>query len=125
MVTETDDKGGDIMPAGDRTGPMGMGPMTGRGTGYCGGSGAPGYGYAGPGFGLGLGWRGGRGGFGGRGRGFARGGFGFRGWGGNAPGPHVPAQEEQDLRERADMLQAELDAVRRRLDDLAARDGDG
>ena len=23
------------MPGGDRTGPMGMGPMTGRGLGYC------------------------------------------------------------------------------------------
>lgn len=28
------------MPRGDRTGPMGMGPMTGRGAGYCGGFGA-------------------------------------------------------------------------------------
>ena len=30
------------MPAGDGTGPMGMGPMSGRGAGYCGGYDAPG-----------------------------------------------------------------------------------
>ena len=29
------------MPGGDRTGPMGMGPMTGRGAGYCGGTMTP------------------------------------------------------------------------------------
>ena len=29
------------MPGGDRTGPMGMGPMTGRGAGYCGGAARP------------------------------------------------------------------------------------
>ncbi len=31
------------MPRGDRTGPMGVGPMTGRGAGYCAGSGGPGF----------------------------------------------------------------------------------
>ncbi len=31
------------MPRGDRTGPMGMGPMTGRGAGFCSGSERPGY----------------------------------------------------------------------------------
>lgn len=30
------------MPRGDRTGPMGIGPMTGRSAGYCTGFGAPG-----------------------------------------------------------------------------------
>ena len=70
------------MPFGDGTGPRGLGPMTGRGAGFCAGFGAPGfanpmpgyahpYGYAhlapvSPGFGRGLG------------RGFGRG-FG-RGW---------------------------------------------
>jgi len=29
------------MPRGDRTGPVGMGPMTGRGLGYCAGSRVP------------------------------------------------------------------------------------
>jgi len=32
------------MPRGDRTGPWGRGPMTGRGLGYCSGSSAHGYG---------------------------------------------------------------------------------
>ena len=58
------------MPRGDRTGPMGMGPMTGRGAGFCGGFGAPGFmnsvpgrggmGFGrgrGRGFGMGMGWR--------------------------------------------------------------------
>jgi hypothetical protein len=31
------------MPRGDRTGPAGMGPMTGRGAGYCAGYSTPGY----------------------------------------------------------------------------------
>jgi hypothetical protein len=31
------------MPLGDGTGPRGMGSMTGRGLGYCTGSGQPGY----------------------------------------------------------------------------------
>lgn len=31
------------MPGGDKTGPMGMGPMTGRGAGLCAGFAAPGF----------------------------------------------------------------------------------
>ncbi|MCF7709262.1 MAG: DUF5320 domain-containing protein, partial [Verrucomicrobia bacterium] len=31
------------MPGGDRTGPMGAGPRSGRAAGYCAGFGAPGY----------------------------------------------------------------------------------
>lgn len=41
------------MPGFDRTGPRGMGPMTGRGMGYCGGGMRCGYGR---GFGRGCGW---------------------------------------------------------------------
>ena len=48
------------MPRGDRTGPQGMGPMTGRAAGYCAGYDAPGYANPIPGRGLGMG-RGGRG----------------------------------------------------------------
>jgi len=60
------------MPGGDRTGPWGAGPMTGRGVGICAGYGEPG--YMNPAYGRGFG--------GGRGRGFGRG-FGRgggRGW---------------------------------------------
>lgn len=57
------------MPRGDGTGPEGLGPMTGRGAGYCAGFPVPGYrnpvGYWGGGFrrwpgrwlGFGRGWR--------------------------------------------------------------------
>ena len=41
------------MPGGDGTGPMGYGPMTGRGMGYCAGFDRPG--FASPGFGRGRG----------------------------------------------------------------------
>lgn len=58
-------KGECIMPRGDRTGPAGMGPMTGRKSGFCTGAAAPGYAnpanFAG-GFGCGSG----------RGRGYRR-----------------------------------------------------
>ena len=37
------------MPFGDGTGPRGMGPMTGRGAGYCAGFGQPGFANPGPG----------------------------------------------------------------------------
>lgn len=60
------------MPLGDRTGPTGMGPGTGRAIGYCQGFDSPGY-NRGPGRGMG---RGGRSGYGrgmGRGQGFMAG----------------------------------------------------
>ena len=43
------------MPFGDGTGPMGLGPMTGRAAGYCAGYPAPG--FTNPIPGRGLGWR--------------------------------------------------------------------
>ena len=61
------------MPSGDRTGPEGYGPRTGRGLGYCNGYNSPGYTKGTPRGGRGLGR--------GFGRGFRRGfGRGF-GWG--------------------------------------------
>ena len=59
------------MPSGNKTGPEGMGPMTGRGAGYCAGSNVPGYMNPGGGRGMALrrGRRGGMGGGFGRGRG--------------------------------------------------------
>ena len=51
------------MPRGDCTGPLGEGPMTGRGLGYRGGYSTPGY-TKGIGRGLGLGFGRGRGFFG-------------------------------------------------------------
>ena len=58
------------MPGGDRTGPAGLGPMTGRSAGYCAGNQVPGSASAPGGRGRGAGGRGGGG----------RGGRGGRGW---------------------------------------------
>jgi len=52
------------MPGGDRTGPWGRGPMTGRRAGYCAGFSVPGYANPIPGsggMGCGRGWGRGRG----------------------------------------------------------------
>jgi len=117
------------MPAGDRTGPMGMGPMTGRAAGFCAGYGVPGYMNPVMGRGLGFGW--GRGA--GRGRGFGRGmGFGRTRWAvpyyGNAPylpvdaGPYGAAptreQELEMLKSQAEGFQGALQDVQQRISEL-------
>jgi len=107
------------MPGGDGTGPAGMGPMTGRAAGYCAGYGMPGYMNPIPGRGGGWGW--------GRGRG-----WGWRAWGGVPVGGVVPPvygaptpdAERQFLTQQAQGLEQQLDAVRKRLDELAAQEGD-
>jgi len=99
------------MPRGDRTGPMGEGPMTGRGAGYCAGYDVPGCDNPGVsrGFGMGLGR-----GFG-RGRGFGMG----RGMRYGAASPAVAAGasvELQALREQMADMQAQLNAALSRLE---------
>ena len=78
-------RGDRTMPRGDGSGPMGMGPMTGRAAGYCAGFGMPGFANAplGWGYGRGYGWGRGLGRGFGMGRGFGIGrGFGMsRGFG--------------------------------------------
>ncbi len=109
------------MPRGDRTGPAGFGPMTGRGLGYCAGYPVPGYmhGGWGRGFGRGFGW--------GRGRGWGRGwGGGYWGYGAPAAGYETgyaapfrsfPSQGEvkADLEAYRDELKRELDGVEETL----------
>ena len=106
------------MPAGDRTGPQGLGPMTGRGAGFCVGFAAPGYAHSGRG--------------GGFGRGFGRGGgFGFRnrffrgfgaGWAQPAPGydaqPMSSEQEVSMLKGQAEALKASMDQIQQRIEAL-------
>lgn len=135
------------MPGGDRTGPMGLGPMTGRAAGYCAGYPVPGYmnPYAGRGA-----W--GRGYFG-RGRGFGRGGgrgrrnwyyatglpgwtraeMGLPAWGGQAYpyyggpygypyGPEVtPKQEADMLKDQADMLKEQAKAMQEEIKSINER----
>jgi hypothetical protein len=100
------------MPAGNGTGPMGAGPMTGRGMGYCAGYNAPGYAMGGGGFGRGLG------------RGMGRGmGFGFRnrffaGWG-NVP--QAPAQP-MNKKDQVVALKAQQTAIQQQIDTLEGQD---
>jgi len=99
------------MPGGNRMGPLGMGPMTGRRAGYCAGFDAPGYGY-------GMGW--GRGGFvGGRGwrhRFFAT---GRPGWMAFEYGPPPTGEQElSGLKQEAEWLKGQLEAINRRIDEL-------
>lgn len=92
------------MPRGDRTGPAGAGPMTGRGAGYC--AGFDGAGFAnGRGFGMGLGR--GRRNFGNPPRMQQR----------SAP---LPTDVSNELLQRqAEALQNQLDAIKERLDEKA------
>jgi hypothetical protein len=102
------------MPRGDRTGPMGAGPRTGRGFGYCGSYDTPGFAY--PGFGPGMGRRRGLGGgFRWRNRFFAE---TPAGWG--VPRNAAPAEENdlQSFKAEADWLKRQLDAVNKRIEEL-------
>ncbi|MFA4973975.1 MAG: DUF5320 domain-containing protein [bacterium] len=112
------------MPRGDGTGPMGAGPMTGRGEGFCVGYDMPGYTNAGPLCGYGRGVRRGRG-IGGGGRGwrhmyYATGQPGWMRFGGY-PAPYAkpdPEAEKSFLKDQADALQAELDSIKKRLSEI-------
>ncbi|BCV25450.1 hypothetical protein kuro4_22230 [Gelria sp. Kuro-4] len=120
-------KGEIVMPFGDGTGPLGMGPLTGRRLGYCAG-------YPGPGAYNPIGFRGFGSGFG-RGRGFgnrywywvtglpgwARGFYGFPYAYPPAvpfvPGGPAPAESEV-LKAQAAYLEEQLAAIKERLAEL-------
>jgi hypothetical protein len=118
------------MPFGDRTGPAGQGPRTGRGAGFCGGFGAPGSMNRGGGQGL---FGRGRGG---AGRGWrhcfhATGLTGWqRAWGARsqfAPpdvaGVTAAVSEDEltALRSQAESLQTTLNQMRTRIEELQAK----
>jgi len=120
------------MPGGDGTGPGGMGPMTGRGAGFCAGYPAPGYMNAAGGRGFGVRGRG-RGG--GRGRrnqyyatglpGWVRAGLGYGAWGSPAApsaGPVTPApqQELEALKKQAADFRGALEEIQKRIGELQA-----
>ena len=93
------------MPGGDRTGPQGSGPHTGRGLGNCGVTDQPRLGF---GFGRRCGWRN-----------WARatgqpGWMRFGCWGTNP----ALVDESALLKAQAEQLQAQLDAVQQRLTEL-------
>jgi len=109
------------MPFGDRRGPQGMGPRTGRGLGYCSGNTMPGYMNNWGKRGGGFGWLGG---------GFQRG-FGRRGGGWGYGASYAPFPYSQDpetrvsaLRAQADELKAALDNIKRELESIDDSEND-
>ncbi len=107
------------MPRGDGTGPLGRGPMSGRGAGFCAGFGFPGYDNAFPGRRFGMGFGRSRGFDGGRGRRNRFPGAGMRERG--CPGNFRAGDAEKVyLARRADALQSELDLIRNRLAEMEA-----
>ncbi len=107
------------MPGGDRTGPMGAGPMTGRGAGFCAGFNAPGFVNARGGMGMG------------RGRGFGAGRGMRRAWNwinpfaapvvpqtpGYAPVQGAAVQETTEI----DQLKLQAESLTRSLEAIASR----
>jgi len=113
------------MPGGDKTGPTGAGPMTGRGAGFCSGNGMPG--FANPGFnrfGGGMGFRRGGGGRGRRnrwsrpGRGFGPGMYGPAQWGWGQPADVPAGSELTELKAEAAELKQTLEEINRRISQL-------
>jgi hypothetical protein len=104
------------MPGGDRTGPFGSGPRSGRGLGFCGGSGGPGSAgggsRAGANRGAGRGWR----------HWFRA--TGLPGWlrfgaGSDQSAPNAPADVNKEyLTRRLKALEQERDVVKEQLDQL-------
>jgi len=100
--------------------------MTGRAAGYCAGFAMPDYMNPIPGRGFGMGF--------GRGRGFGGGGRGWRhrfyatglpgwmrwGWWGIPYQQPDPESEKQALKYQAEALQSEMEAIKKRLDELEA-----
>ncbi len=115
------------MPGGDRTGPMGMGPMTGRGAGYCAGFAVPGFTNRMFGGSFGRGWGRGGGGWGRRNvfyatgvPGWARAGVGAVG-AGAAPSPVQATTREQELeilKQQAQQAASVLQSVQQRISEL-------
>lgn len=114
------------MPWGDGTGPWGLGPMTGRGLGYCAGYPVPGFmNFPGRGFGFGRGF----------GRGFRARWFWRRfPWvvpryvpvvsptptpvQGNLEYEYSKEDELQDLKAEKEILEKELKAIEQRIKEL-------
>ena len=115
------------MPRGNRTGPMGWGPRTGRGLGYCAGFSSPGY-TKGPGMGLGRGYGGGRGW---RGGGWGRGRFYYQdpyfdqpdmAFPGPLP-PRFPNPEEESifLEQTLKSLKKEIELIETKLEEIKSK----
>jgi hypothetical protein len=123
------------MPGGDRTGPGGMGPMTGRAAGFCAGYPVAGYMNPIPGRGFGFG----RGGFGHRNlyyatglTGWQRAAYGYPAWGNYGwAGPYAGTpvsygtpygltkeQETDVLKNQAKYIEEALASINKRIQEL-------
>lgn len=125
------------MPGGDGTGPLGMGPMTGRAAGYCAGYSVPGYmnPYGGRYPRIGRAFLGGFG----RGRGYrnvfyatgypgwVRYNMGYPAWGAPAGYPYAAdidsGEEKEILKAQSEALQKQLEEINARLDELSKEKG--
>lgn len=131
------------MPGGDRTGPAGMGPMTGRAAGFCAGFPVPG--YMNPVFGRGFG-RGRGGGWGRRNwfyatglTGWQRGAYGYAPYGAGPqfgmPYPHASyppyaagfskEDELNALKCQAEYLEDALEGIKKRMTELEEENVEG
>jgi hypothetical protein len=113
------------MPRGDGTGPAGQGPMTGRRAGFCAGYDMPGFANAAPGYGYGRGYGGGWArGWRHRNWFYATGLPRWARWGGTAPwappayAPPTREQELGELKQQAEWLKDQLDAISKRMAEL-------
>lgn len=105
------------MPRGDRTGPAGAGPMTGRRAGYCSGFGTPGFvNPAMPGQVYGFGFRGG-----GRGWRNMANATGLPGWQRFGYTPSAPQDETESLKAQATWLKDQLAAIDQRIEGLGKK----
>ncbi len=99
------------MPRGDGTGPMGMGPMSGRAAGLCLG--------AGRGFGRrrGAGGCGQGGGYGWRNQWVAT---GLPGWARNGVAPAAPDREQQlrAIKDQANVFENALEQLRKQIEEM-------
>lgn len=99
-----------------------MGPMSGRGAGFCAGAGVPGYMNAGWGRGFGMGFSRGGGGRGRRNRFFATGMPGWMRAGAPYAQPqHTAEQELAELKQQAEYFGNALDEIRRQIQELESK----
>jgi hypothetical protein len=106
------------MPQGNKRGPLGLGPMTGRGLGYCAGYPHPGYlNPGGRGMGRGFGRGMGRGFGRGMGRGFGRGMEYYPpAWNYPYPvEPPTPKEEKEILRQEKGLVEEELKILKEEM----------
>ncbi len=107
------------MPRGDRRGPAGAGPMTGRGLGHCAGYPHPGYAVSAPPMrwasgGYGRGWR--------HRHVYHATGLPYWARGGYVPPAPNPAQEVETMKAYARDLREELEAIEAEIEEIEADD---